>query len=118
MESAEAGKCLCKDLVCGGFVSELCRCDPTRSSLCCWYNHPTCTGEHICCVSIQSLHPSEEHFKADYVTTPSEGSPNPTAPPNAASFSLFLEDAPLLSFVASHIPRFFAHPKKKKGRKR
>ena len=28
--------------------------------------------------------------------------------------SLFLEDAPLRSFVASHIPRFFAHPKNKK----
>ena len=27
-------------------------------------------------------------------------------PTNAAFFSLFLEDAPLLSFVASHIPRF------------
>ena len=31
--------------------------------------------------------------------------------------SLFLEDAPLPSFVASHIPRFFVHPKKKKERK-
>ena len=30
--------------------------------------------------------------------------------------SLFLEDAPLLSFLASHIPRLFAHPKKKKER--
>ena len=29
-------------------------------------------------------------------------------------FSLFLEDAPLQSFMASHIPRFFAHLKKKK----
>ena len=29
------------------------------------------------------------------------------APTNAAFFSLFLEDALLLSFVASHIPRFF-----------
>ena len=28
--------------------------------------------------------------------------------------SLFLEDEPLLSFVASHIPRFFACPKKRK----
>ena len=36
-------------------------------------------------------------------------------PTNAAFFSLFLEDAPLPSFVASHIPRF-ARPKKKKDR--
>ena len=33
-------------------------------------------------------------------------------------FSLFLEDAPLRSFVASHIPRFFAHLKKKKEREK
>ena len=33
-------------------------------------------------------------------------------------FSLFLEDALLLSFVASHIPGFFAHPKKKKEREK
>ena len=33
-------------------------------------------------------------------------------------FSLFLEDALLLSFVASHIPRFFACPKEKKERKK
>ena len=33
-------------------------------------------------------------------------------------FSLFLEDAPLRSFVASHIPRFFACPKKKKKREK
>ena len=39
-------------------------------------------------------------------------------PTNAAFFSLFLEDARLLSFVASHIPRFFERPKKKKEREK
>ena len=39
-------------------------------------------------------------------------------PTNAASFSLFFEDAPLPSLMASHIPRFFAHPKKKKEREK
>ena len=33
-------------------------------------------------------------------------------------FSLFFEDAPLLSLVASNIPRFFARPKKKKEREK
>ena len=33
-------------------------------------------------------------------------------------FSLFLEDALLRSFMASHIPRFSAHPKKKKERQK
>ena len=54
--------------------------------------------------------------------TSHEVCPKPKAPPNAAHkcsfFSLFLEDAPLRSFVASHIPRFFAHPKKKKEREK
>ena len=66
------------------------------------------------CVSIQGLHPSEEHLKANYVTTPREGCTNWKTPPNAAHecsfFSLFLE--------ASHIPRFFARPKKKKEREK
>ena len=39
-------------------------------------------------------------------------------PTNEAFFSLFLDDALLLCFVASHIPRFFALPKKKKERKK
>ena len=47
---------------------------------------------------------------------------NLKAPPDAAHrcsfFSLILEDATLPSFVASHIPRFFAHPKKKKEREK
>ena len=35
----------------------------------------------ICCwVSVQALHPSEEHLKANYVTTPREGCPNQKAP--------------------------------------
>ena len=60
------------------------------------------------CVSIQGLHPLEEHLKANYVITLREGCPNSKAPP----------DAPLRSFVALHIPRFFACPKKEKeGRK-
>ena len=58
------------------------------------------------------------HLKASYVTMLHEGCPNLKAPSNAALFSLFLEDAPLLSFMASHIPRFFVRPKKKKERKR
>ena len=52
--------------------------------------------------------------------TPHEGRPN--SPPDAAHkcsfFSLFLEDAPLRCFVASDIPRFFAHLKKKKEREK
>ena len=66
------------------------------------------------CVSIQGLHPSE----AKYATKLHEGCPNSKTPTNAAFFSLFLEDAPLLSFVASHIPRFFVRPKKKKEREK
>ena len=34
-------------------------------------------------------------------------------PTNVALLSLFSTDARLLSFVASHIPRFFVRPKKK-----
>ena len=52
------------------------------------------------------------HLKANYITTLPEGCSNLKAPPNAAFFSLFLEDAPLLTIVASHIPRFFACSKK------
>ena len=37
-----------------------------------------------CCVSIQGLHPSEEHLKANYVTMLREGCPSSKAPPNAA----------------------------------
>ena len=50
------------------------------------------------------MHPSEERLKANYVTKPHEG--------------CFLQDAPLRSFAASHIPRFFAHPKKRKEREK
>ena len=59
------------------------------------------------CIPIQRLHPS----------VPRGGCPNSNAPSNAALFSLFLEDALLLSLAASHIPRFFVRPKKKKERK-
>ena len=76
---------------------------------------------NICCVSVQGLHPSEEHLKTNYVTTPREGCPDQKAP-NAAhecSFcSLFLEDASLRSFMASNIPRVFSRPKKKKEREK
>ena len=75
-----------------------------------------------CCVSVQGLHPSEEHFRANYVTMPCEGCPNLKARPDAAHrcsfFSQFLEDALLRSFVASHIPRFFARLKKKTEREK
>ena len=68
----------------------------------------------LTCVSIQGLHPLEEYLKVNYITTPRGGCPNLKAPPDAAHkcsfFSLFLEDAPLLSFMASHIPGFFARP--------
>ena len=47
---------------------------------------------------------------------PRESCPKSKTPPNAVYFSLSLEDAPLLSFVASNIQRFFACPKKKKER--
>ena len=39
------------------------------------YSHFTCTSRHFSisaltgCVSVQSLHPSEEHLKANYITT-------------------------------------------------
>ena len=39
-------------------------------------------------------------LRSNDVTMLREGCPNPNAPPNAAFFSLFLEDAPLLSFMA------------------
>ena len=75
-----------------------------------------------CCVSIQGLHPSEEHLKANYVTTLCRSCPNSKAPPDAAHkcsfFSRFLEDALLLSLVASRIPRFFTRPKKKKEKEK
>ena len=49
------------------------------------------------------------HFKANYVTTPREGCPNPKAPPNAAHKCVLL--FPVFGgCTASHIPRFFAHP--------
>ena len=61
------------------------------------------------------------HLKANYVTMLHKGCPSSKAPPNAAHectfFALFLEDALLLSFVASHIPRFFARPKKTQVKK-
>ena len=72
---------------------------------------------HIDCVSIQVLHPSEEHLKANYITTARKDCTNSKAPPDAAHkyafFSLFLEDALLPFFVASHIPKLFVWPKKK-----
>ena len=65
---------------------------------------------------------ASNYNKAKYVTTACEGCPNPKAPPNIAHkfsfFSLFLEDAQLLSVVASCIPRFFACWKKKNDREK
>ena len=55
------------------------------------------------CLS-SGLHPSEEHFKANYITTLCEGSSR------CFFFSLFLE--------ASHIPRFFVRMKKEKKREK
>ena len=67
---------------------------------------------HLLCLS-SGLRPSEEHLKANYVTTPHEVCPSLKAPPDAASAPCFWR---LQSFVASHIPRFFARPKKKRER--
>ena len=58
------------------------------------------------CVSIR-----RPHFMANYITMEHKGCPISKAPPNAASFSLFLEDAQLLAFAFSDIPLFFARPK-------
>ena len=44
--------------------------------------------------------------------------PNLKAPPNAAFLSLFLEDARLLSFVASNNPRFLCVPKKEERKRK
>ena len=44
-----------------------------------------------CCVSVQGLDPSEEHLKANYVTTLWEGCPNLKAPPDAPSFPCFCD---------------------------
>ena len=63
-----------------------------------WRNtcHKTNTESHFrCCILT-----SQRHAKA--------------VPNRRLLFSLFLEDTPLLSFVASHIPRFFVRLKKKK----
>ena len=38
----------------------------------------------LCCVPIQCLHPSEEHFNGNYATMPLKGCHNLKAPPNAA----------------------------------
>ena len=54
-------------------------------------------------------------LKASYFTTPCEGIPRS---PQMRHSSLFLEDSPLLSLVASRIPRFFECPKKKKEREK
>ena len=60
-----------------------------------------------------------QHLKATYITT-IKAVPIQRLlqmqPTISASFSLFLEDAPLLFFVASSTPRFFACPKKQKER--
>ena len=69
-------------------------------------------------VPIQGLRPSEEHLKAKYITMLRKRLSQFEGSSKCSFFSLFLEDAPLLSIVASHIPRFFARPKKKKERKK
>ena len=64
-----------------------------------------------CCVSIQGLHPSEAAFEGQLRHYTAQ-------PTNAAFFYLFLEDAVLQSFLASHIPRFFACRKRRKKREK
>ena len=82
------------------------------------WQHPFCEGLRevgngtqvglTCCVSIQGLHPLAVPIRRLLQMQPT----------NASFFSLFLEDGPLSSFVASHIPRVFTRPKKKKTREK
>ena len=73
------------------------------------------------CGSIQGLHPSEAAYEGQLCHNATrrlsqfEGS-SKYSPQMQPPFSLFFEGAPLLSFTASHIPRFFVRPKKKEER--
>ena len=72
-------------------------------------------------LNVPSLHGVgglKEHLKANYVTTPCETLFQFKGSSRCSFFSLFLEDAPLRSFVASHIPKFFVCPKRKKEREK
>ena len=49
-------------------------------------------SQHGCCwvsFSEHQIHPSEEHLKDNYITTPCDGGPDPKAPPDAPSFHCF-----------------------------
>ena len=79
----------------------------------------TFRSQASCCVSIQGLHPLIAAFEGQLcllrrMKTVLIRRLLQMQPTNAAFFSLFLEDAGLM---ASHIPRFFTRPKKKKERK-
>ena len=65
---------------------------------------------YYCCVSIQALHPSEA-FEGQLCH-------NATRSLSQSEDSLFLEDAALRSFMASHVPRFFAGLKKTKEKEK
>ena len=65
---------------------------------------------YYCCVSIQALHPSEA-FEGKLCH-------NATRSLFQSEDSLFLEDAALRSFMASHVPRFFAGLKKTKEKEK
>ena len=73
-------------------------------------------GEDTSCVPIQGLHTLSAHLKCNNVTMKgvSIQSVLQMHPTNALCFYLFLECAPLLPFMVSHIPRFIARPKRRK----
>ena len=77
---------------------------------------PETTARDTCCVSVQGLHPSEEHLKANYVTTRHKVCLK--APPSAPSFPSFWR---MHSYYPSwpHIsPRLFVCPEKNKEREK
>ena len=63
-----------------------------EQSVCPSINTTTSTCRHLLCLS-SVLHPSAEHFKANYVTVPHKGC---LRLPRCSFFSLFLEDALIL----------------------
>ena len=80
-----------------------------------WGKWPPC--EYLLCLSsgsasFEGAFEGQLCHNAAWRLSQSEGSSR------CSFFSLFLEDAPLRSFVASHIPRFFVLPKKKKEREK
>ena len=69
-------------------------------------------------IPIQGLQPSEAAFKGQFCHNATRRLSQFEGSSKCSFFSLFLDDAPLLSFVASHIPRIFVCTKNKKERKK